>query len=145
MKSGDPNLKSQKDSFGPCSKWPQEKGETIRQILQRVGDKWAMLIIGSLTQKKMRYSDILLCVPGISQRMLTRTLQTLTQDGVISRTAYGEVPPRVEYELTPLGESMVDSVTALIDWAGTHHDEIIANRLEYQKLTKEKLAKPENV
>lgn len=113
---------------GPCARWPVEKGEDIRRIVDRAGDKWTVLTIGALEHGPLRYTDLQRSVPGISQRMLTHTLRQLRRDGLVSRTAYSEVPPRVEYALTDLGATLLDAVTILIDWAGTHHDEIRVNR-----------------
>ncbi|WP_225636995.1 winged helix-turn-helix transcriptional regulator [Streptomyces solaniscabiei] len=116
---------------GPCARWPAEQGETIRQIVERAGDKWSVLVIGTLENGPLRYTDLQRSIPGISQRMLTHTLRQLRRDGLVTRTAYPEVPPRVEYALTGLGTTLLDAVTALIDWAGTHHDEITRNRAHY--------------
>ncbi|MGW3372039.1 winged helix-turn-helix transcriptional regulator [Streptomyces hydrogenans] len=116
---------------GPCARWPADQGETIRQIVERAGDKWAVLVIGTLREGTLRYTDLQRAVPGISQRMLTHTLRQLRRDGLVTRTAYPEVPPRVEYALTDLGATLLDAVTALIDWAGTHHDEIVRNRAHF--------------
>jgi DNA-binding HxlR family transcriptional regulator len=76
----------------------------------------------------LRYSDLQASIPGISQRMLTQTLKHLERDGLITRTAYAEVPPRVQYELTELGRSLIDAVTALAGWAVDHHSEIAGHR-----------------
>ncbi|MFJ3026547.1 winged helix-turn-helix transcriptional regulator [Streptomyces tendae] len=116
---------------GPCARWPAEQGETIRQIVERAGDKWSVLVIGTLENGPVRYTDLQRSIPGISQRMLTHTLRQLRRDGLVTRTAYPEVPPRVEYALTGLGATLLDAVTALIDWAGTHHDEITRHRAQY--------------
>ncbi|WP_206324279.1 helix-turn-helix domain-containing protein [Streptomyces sp. HNM0574] len=116
---------------GPCGRWPAEQGETIRQIVERAGDKWTVLVIGALQEGPLRYTDLQRSVPGVSQRMLTHTLRQLRRDGLVTRTAFPEVPPRVEYALTGLGATLLDAVTALIDWAGTHHDEIHANRARF--------------
>ncbi|MGY0489105.1 winged helix-turn-helix transcriptional regulator [Streptomyces sp. WG-D5] len=116
---------------GPCARWPAEHGETMRQIVERAGDKWSVLVIGTLENGPVRYTDLQRSIPGISQRMLTHTLRQLRRDGLVTRTAYPEVPPRVEYALTALGATLLDAVTALIDWAGTHHDEITANRARF--------------
>ncbi|MFI7008575.1 winged helix-turn-helix transcriptional regulator [Streptomyces sp. NPDC050145] len=118
---------------GPCAAWPAEKGETIRQIVERAGDKWTVLVVSALHAGPLRYTDLQRSVPGISQRMLTHTLRQLRRDGLVTRTAYAEVPPRVEYELTPLGASLIAAVTALIDWAGTHHDEIHTHRARFDE------------
>ncbi|MEV0634339.1 helix-turn-helix domain-containing protein [Streptomyces sp. NPDC050619] len=115
-------------AVGPCASVPAEHMDFIRQMLDRVGDKWSMLIIAVLEDGPMRYTDLQRQVPGISQRMLTHTLRQLTEDGLISRTAYAEVPPRVEYALAPLGGGLKEIVKQLIGWAADHHDEIRANR-----------------
>ncbi|WP_306319135.1 MULTISPECIES: helix-turn-helix domain-containing protein [unclassified Streptomyces] len=113
---------------GPCAGIPVEQVASIRQILDRVGDKWSLLVIAVVEAGPLRYTDLQRQIPGISQRMLTLTLRQLQQDGLISRTAYAEVPPRVEYELTPMGRGLRDIVTRLIEWAAEHHEEIHAHR-----------------
>ncbi|MQY25942.1 winged helix-turn-helix transcriptional regulator [Nocardia aurantia] len=113
---------------GPCAGIPVDQLEFMRQVLDRVGDKWSALVIAVLDSGPLRYTELQRDVPGISQRMLTRTLQQLCQDGLATRTAYAEVPPRVEYDLTPLGRSLLDIVNSLIAWASDHQDEIRAHR-----------------
>ena len=112
---------------GPCQRWPEESA-FIRDVLDQIGDKWTVLVISTLDNARLRYSDLLASIPGISQRMLTQTLKRLERDGLITRTAYAEVPPRVEYELTDLGRSLIDAVTAMAGWAAIHHGEIAGNR-----------------
>lgn len=112
---------------GPCQTWPEDS-VLIRQVLDRIGDKWTVLVISTLSAGSLRYSDLQASIPGISQRMLTQTLKHLERDGLITRTAYPEVPPRVEYELTDLGRSLLDAVTAMAAWAVAHHTEIASNR-----------------
>ncbi|WP_286249043.1 winged helix-turn-helix transcriptional regulator [Streptomyces graminofaciens] len=120
---------------GPCARIPAGQSDFVREILDRVGDKWTLLVIATLQHGVRRYSDLQHTVPGISQRMLTLTLRQLVQDGLITRTAYAEVPPRVEYALTPLGISLLDIVGSLIDWASTHHDEIRDHRTRFGQAT----------
>jgi DNA-binding HxlR family transcriptional regulator len=112
-----------------CGQLPVEHGDFIRQVMERVGDKWTVLVIATLKDGARRYSHLHQLVPGISQRMLTLTLRQLGQDGLITRTAYAEVPPRVEYALTPLGKSFLATATSIVDWAATHHDVIRENRI----------------
>ncbi|MET9487775.1 helix-turn-helix domain-containing protein [Nocardia sp. NPDC006630] len=114
--------------IGPCAGLSAERLVSIRQVLDRVGDKWSLLVIAVLEEGPLRYTDLHHAVTGISQRMLTLTLRQLTQDGLMTRTSHPEVPPRVEYELTPLGRGLLDIVTALIEWTSDHHDEIHRNR-----------------
>ncbi|MFF8374777.1 winged helix-turn-helix transcriptional regulator [Streptomyces sp. NPDC015661] len=115
-------------AIGPCAAIPAEHMAFIREVLDRVGDKWSLLLIAVLESGPLRYTDLQRQVPGISQRMLTLTLRQLQQDGLISRTAYAEVPPRVEYALTPLGRGLHEIVTSLVGWAAAHHDEIREHR-----------------
>jgi DNA-binding HxlR family transcriptional regulator len=111
-----------------CGLLPVEHGDFIRQVLERVGDKWTVLVVAALKDGARRYSRLHQGVPGISQRMLTLTLRQLGQDGLVTRTAYAEVPPRVEYALTPLGESFLTTATALVEWAIDHHGAISESR-----------------
>ena len=113
---------------GPCSRWPAERVDTIRQVLARAGDKWSTLVVATLQSGPMRYTELQHAIPGISQRMLTLTLRQLQRDGLATRTAHAEVPPRVEYALTALGTTLLDIVLPLIDWAGIHHQDIIENQ-----------------
>ena len=111
-----------------CGRLPVEHGDFIRQVIDRVGDKWTLLVIANLKDGARRYSHLQQLVPGISQRMLTLTLRQLTEDGLVTRTAYAEVPPRVEYALTPLGESLLETATALVQWATANHAAIREHR-----------------
>lgn len=106
-------------------------GRAIRDILARIGDKWSLLVIATLHEGRLRFGELLGHIPGISQRMLTLTVRQLERDGVVTRTVYPEVPPRVEYELTELGETLFVPARAIADWAVTHHDEIERARAEY--------------
>ncbi|KJL34584.1 winged helix-turn-helix transcriptional regulator [Microbacterium azadirachtae] len=101
----------------------------VREVLARVGDKWTMLIVGALKDGPMRFTALHGEVTGISQRMLGHTLSALTRDGLATRTAYPEVPPRVEYELTDLGRSLASAVEHLVGWVTQHQDEIMDNRV----------------
>jgi DNA-binding HxlR family transcriptional regulator len=100
----------------------------IRDVLSRVGDKWSLLVIGLLHDRPMRFTALQRQVDGISHRMLTQTLRNLERDGLVSRTAYAEVPPRVEYAATPLGRSLAEPVLGLVGWAAANHTEITASR-----------------
>ena len=102
--------------------------EMFRSVLERIGDKWSLLLIGLLGDGPLRFTQLLRATPGISRRMLTHTLRALERDGLVTRTIYAEVPPRVDYEVTELGRSLLHPVLALASWAGEHQDAIIANR-----------------
>lgn len=95
-----------------------------RGLLNSVGDKWAILIVLSLADGPLRYGRIEQVVDGISQKMLSQRLRTMTEDGLIGRWAYEEVPPRVEYELTDLGRSLLPVAQALVDWVADHYDTV---------------------
>jgi DNA-binding HxlR family transcriptional regulator len=88
----------------------------IRETLSRVGDKWSMLIVGTLSEAPLRFNELQRRVDGISQRMLTRTLRELERDGLVTRTVTPTKPPSVEYALTDLGYTLMEPVKALIEW-----------------------------
>jgi DNA-binding HxlR family transcriptional regulator len=118
---------------GPCARWDALDADFIREILDLVGDKWSILIIGTLADGPVRYSDLAAAIPGISQRMLTLTLKQLQRDGLLTRTAYPEIPPRVEYALTPLGGSLLSTVLELAEWAADHHAEVRRHQAVYDE------------
>lgn len=117
---------------GPCRQWPEDSG-FIREVLDRIGDKWSVLVISTLGPAPLRYSDLQASIPGISQRMLTVTLKALERDGLLTRTAYPEVPPRVVYALTDLARSLLDAVLSLATWAVTYHEEVAASRAAHAR------------
>ncbi|MFJ8754931.1 winged helix-turn-helix transcriptional regulator [Streptomyces sp. NPDC102441] len=106
--------------------------ELVRDVLARVGDKWTVLVITALVSGPLRFTTLYEQVAGISQRMLSQTLRLLTNDGLVTRTAYAEVPPRVEYALTPLGRSLSDAVDGIVHWVREHQGEVIQNRTEFE-------------
>lgn len=109
------------------------EGCPLRDILDRVGDKWSVLVVVLLGEGTHRFSDLRRSVDGISQRMLTHTLRQLERDGLISRTVYPSVPLRVEYALTPLGQTLLEPLAALAQWAGQHREEVLAARVAYDR------------
>jgi DNA-binding HxlR family transcriptional regulator len=111
------------------------EGRFVRSVLDRVGDKWSLMIIGNLNRGPMRFSALQMTIGGISQRMLTLNLRQLERDGLISRTVYAEVPPRVEYELTELGHSLLVPVLELVNWAADNADQIEKHRDRYDAAT----------
>lgn len=101
----------------------------IRDVLSRLGDKWSMLVLVTLQANgTMRFSDIHRTIDDISQRMLTVTLRTLESDGLVSRKVYAEVPPRVEYDLTTTGESLMPHIQNLVNWALGNMQTILEKR-----------------
>ncbi len=115
--------------------WPErsERGCQAREILDRVGDKWSLYVIGRLGPDTKRFTELKREIDGISQRMLTVTLRGLERDGLVSRKVYAVMPPRVEYTLTEMGRTLLDMSTALLRWAEGHLDEIEAARAAYDR------------
>ena len=111
--------------------WDPREGCEVRQILDRVADKWSLLVIALLDRRTLRFSELQREIDGISQRMLTVTLRQLERDGLVRRTVYPVVPPRVEYELTPLGATLLDTIQSLVTWTEEHQDAIATARAEY--------------
>jgi DNA-binding HxlR family transcriptional regulator len=102
-----------------------------REVLQRVGDKWSVLVIDLLGQGTMRFTELHRAIDGITARMLTVTLRGLERDGIVTRTIHPVIPPRVEYELTPMGRTLLDTIGQLVSWTDSHLPEIEAARAAY--------------
>jgi DNA-binding HxlR family transcriptional regulator len=102
-----------------------------REVLNRVGDKWSVYVVGLLGGGPRRFSELKRTIEGISQRMLTLTLRGLERDGLVTRTVFPSVPPRVDYALTPLGATLLDPVTALAEWAQKNGEAIHAARARF--------------
>jgi DNA-binding HxlR family transcriptional regulator len=102
-----------------------------REVLQRVGDKWSVLAIDLLGQGTMRFTELHRAIDGITARMLTVTLRGLERDGIVTRTIHPVIPPRVEYALTPMGRTLLDTIGQLVDWTDSHLPEIQAARAAY--------------
>jgi len=103
----------------------------VRTILDRIADKWSLLVICILADGVRRFSELRREIDGISQRMLTLTLRQLEREGLVTRTVFPVVPPRVDYELTPLGSTLLETIQTLVAWAGEHGNEIIEARAAY--------------
>ena len=117
----------------PTSSWdPYERGCPSRDLLDRIGDKWAVLVLGELAKQGVcRFTELRKRLSGVSEKMLTQTLRALERDGLVRRTVYPVVPVRVEYALTPLGETLRDPLGALTEWSTRHIAEVLAAREEY--------------
>jgi DNA-binding HxlR family transcriptional regulator len=102
-----------------------------RAILARIGDKWAIYVVNLLGQGPHRFSELNRGIDGITARMLTVTLRGLERDGIVTRTMHAAVPPRVDYQLTGLGETLLDTIGQLAAWADAHISEIEAARADY--------------
>src|SRR6476661_4162939 len=103
----------------------------MADILNRIGDKWSVMIVGWLTGRTMRFNELRHGIGGISQRMLTLTLRNLERDGLVTRTVYPEIPPRVEYQLTELGRTLTEPLDALWNWAAAHQHDVNIARTAY--------------
>src|ERR1700749_3939077 len=104
-------------SLIPSNLHQPEDCRAVSEVLSRVGDKWTVLVVGSLGDGPRRFNELRRALGSISQRMLTLTVRALERDGLVTRTVYPTIPPRVEYELTELGRSLLVPVKALGDWA----------------------------
>ena len=108
----------------------------IRHILDRFGDKWSMLVLWTLRERTtVRFGELGRAIPDISPKMLAATLRTLETDGYVARRAYPEVPPRVEYRLTPLGETLMPHIAGLIEWAERPRAAVAAARADDDRRT----------
>ncbi|MER7005876.1 helix-turn-helix domain-containing protein [Dactylosporangium sp. NPDC000555] len=113
--------------------WDTRVDCEVRQILDRIADKWSLLVIALLDRRSLRFTELRRMIDGISQRMLARTLRHLERDGLVTRTVYPTVPPRVDYELTALGTTLHQTIRALVTWTETHQNDIAAARSAYDK------------
>ena len=109
-------------------------GCQLRDVLDRVGDKWSVLVMHLLGAGPQRYSQLQKAIEGISQRMLTLTLRSLERDGLVTRTVTPTSPPRVDYALTEVGKTLSGQVAALIEWAEEHREYIAKSRVHYDAL-----------
>ena len=105
----------------------------VREVLNRVGDKWSVLIVALLQHGPQRFSELKRSIEGISQRMLTLTLRGLERDGLVTRTVLPSIPPRVDYALTPLGQTLLEPVLAIAAWAEQHREDIQAARDRFDR------------
>jgi DNA-binding HxlR family transcriptional regulator len=105
----------------------------VASILSMVGDKWSVLVIMMLHDAPRRFNELKRMISGISQRMLTLTLRGLERDGLVTRTVFPTIPPRVDYELTDLGRGLANPVMALGQWAKDHRGEIEGARARFDR------------
>jgi len=112
----------------------------ISDVLARIGDKWSVLVVTRLGDGAMRFNELRRAIGGISQRMLTLTLRGLERDGLVTRTVFPTIPPRVDYELTPLGHDLLDPVSALGAWAIRNQPKIVRARETFDGMHAESLA-----
>jgi len=110
----------------------------VREVLNRIGDKWSVQIVSNLGEGPLRFSELRRTIDGISQRMLTLTLRGLERDGLIERTVFPEIPPRVQYALTRLGKTLLDPIQQLAEWAGENRTAIQAARDKFDAVAKKR-------
>jgi DNA-binding HxlR family transcriptional regulator len=103
----------------------------VRMVLGRIGDKWAIFVVDRLGEGPRRFSELHRGIEGITGRMLTVTLRGLERDGIVTRTVHASVPPRVDYELTTLGRTLLETIGQLVSWADEHLGEIEEARADY--------------
>jgi DNA-binding HxlR family transcriptional regulator len=103
----------------------------MRDVIERIGDKWSVLIVVHLQEGPARFSELLRAVTGISRRMLTRTLRLLERDGLVERTVHPTVPPSVSYALTDLGQGLTGPLDSVSRWALEHHGQVQEARLRF--------------
>jgi DNA-binding HxlR family transcriptional regulator len=116
----------------PCSDADSAGNCPIRDILDRIGDQWTLLVLHALDGGTLRFNELMRAIGDVSKQMLSTTLKRLEEDGFVLRTVYPEVPPRVEYELTALGRSFMVPLRGLVDWANAHHEAIRGARRRYR-------------
>lgn len=112
----------------PSDKHEPEECDAISETLARIGDKWTVLVVELLADGPMRFNELRRTVGGISQRMLTLTLRGLERDGLVTRTVFPTIPPRVDYQLTKLGRTLREPVIAIADWARKNRPAIVEAR-----------------
>lgn len=106
----------------------------VRDVLDRIGDKWSVLVIALLGDGPMRFMELKRAIGLVSQRMLTQTVRALERDGLVTRTVHPVVPPRVDYELTELGQGLQVILAQLAQWSFTHRDDVAVARARYDRL-----------
>ena len=102
-----------------------------RQVFDRVGDRWSMLVLMILAEETLRFNQLRRRIPDLSQRVLTTTLRGLERDGLVVRTQYPTIPPQVDYRPTPLGRSLLDAVRPVVGWSFAHREQIQAHRAAF--------------
>jgi DNA-binding HxlR family transcriptional regulator len=119
------------DIDGDPYQWDARNDCEVRQILDRIAGKWSLLTIALLDGGCRRFTELQRMIDGISQRMLSVTLRQLERDGLVRRTVHPVVPPRVDYELTDLGATLLETIQSLVAWTEAHQEEVAAARSAY--------------
>lgn len=123
----------------PNHTWPQQTPEVealVRDIIGKIADKWTLLVLDLLEDKtSMRFGEISRGVPGVSQKMLTKTLRQMEADGLITRTVHPVIPPHVEYSLTDIGRTLTCAFCGVWMWAAENHEQVKTARLKFYQST----------
>ena len=118
-----------------------ENCRVVADVVARIGDKWTVYVVRLLSDGTMRFNEIKRAIPAISQRMLTLTLRGLERDGLVVRTVYPTIPPRVDYELTELGRTLIETLRELGDWALANRAKVEKARAAFDKKEKKQKGK----
>ena len=135
-------LETEGTSMKPTKHHRSPNCQAVSEVLARVGDKWTVLVVSTLGRGPMRFNELKRTIGGISQRMLTLTLRALERDGLVTRTVFPSIPPRVDYELTQLGRSLLMPVSALAAWAIDHRGSIDGARRKFDGRDEDSTPKP---
>jgi DNA-binding HxlR family transcriptional regulator len=132
--------RQERTSMLPSNLDVPEECRAVSEVLERVGDKWSVLVVAMLGDGPKRFSELRRSIASISQRMLTLTLRGLERDGLVTRTVFATIPPRVDYELTELGRSLLRPVRALGGWARENRARILEARLRFDAKKRQRSA-----
>lgn len=105
--------------------------ETVRDVLDSIADKWTLVVLDELEERTMRFSELQRAVGGVSQKVLTQTLREMERNGFVQRAVYPEVPPRVEYTLTPMGRELGEAICGVWRWTGANYGKVVAARAAF--------------
>lgn len=114
---------------------PDARKCPVRDVLDCIGDRWSLLVLMSLANGPRRFTEVKRAIGDISQRMLAQTLRSLERDGYVTRKVYPTAPPKVEYALSPLGNSLLEKIAPLVQWADENHARVGKARQTYGTLT----------
>ncbi|MFC0681255.1 winged helix-turn-helix transcriptional regulator [Lysobacter korlensis] len=128
-----PSYPTYTEPWDSAHQWDTRADCEVRQILDRIADKWSLLVISLLDGRSLRFGQLMRLIDGVSQRMLTITLRQLERDGLLTRHVYPVSPPHVEYTLTEMGRSLRQTIQPLVAWTETHQDAIAHARNAYDR------------
>lgn len=133
MSPGIPEVTFRRSEVDPCKTSDPSRDALIKSVLERIGDKWSVIVVCNLGNTTLRFNELRRSTDGITQRVLASTLRGLERDGIVLRTVFPTTPPRVTYELTMLGRDLLKTVQALAHWTDVNADVIVQARREYDQ------------